>query len=91
MKKELIIYKGRRGLYNKFLERLYEAWKKTPEASKREYLKHSEFRKIIPRSFQIKKYDAREILLIFHDLGFVSIEKRGIKLNFEVKDGRKNS
>jgi|GEM_PF-1263938 hypothetical protein len=86
MNKELTIYKGRRGLYNKFLERLYEAWIKVPQRSKKDYLPHSEFRKIIPRSFQIKKNDAREVLLILHDLGFVSIEKRGIKLNFEVKD-----
>jgi hypothetical protein len=87
MKKELTIFKGRsNGLYTKFLERLYDAWERTPEMSKKNYLPHDQFRKMIPRSFQIKKSEAREILLILNDLGFVSIEKRGIKLNYRVQD-----
>jgi hypothetical protein len=84
MKKDLIINKGRGRLYSKFLVRLYEAWKGIPEKSRKDYLPYSEFTTKIPRSFQINKYDAREILLILEDLEYVSILKRGIKLNYEV-------
>ena len=81
---ELTILKGRSGLYSKFLERLYSAWQNIPQNSRKEYLTHKEFRTKIPKSFQIKLQDSREILLILADLGFISIEKRGIMLNFRV-------
>lgn len=81
---ELRILKGRTGLYSKFLERLYFSWKKVPANSRKRYLTHKEFRTKIPKSFQIKLCDSREILLVLADLGFISIEKRGIKLNFRV-------
>ena len=81
---DLIILKGRGGLYSRFLERLYSAWQGTPQNSREEYLTHKEFRTKIPKSFQIKLQDSREILLVLADLGFISIEKRGIRLNFRV-------
>ena len=81
---ELTIVKGRGMLYSRFLERLYSAWQGTPQNSREEYLTHKEFRTKIPKSFQIKLQDSREILLVLADLGFISIEKRGIKLNYKI-------
>jgi len=84
MYNELTILKGRSGLYSKFLERLYSAWQNIPQNSRKEYLTHKDFRAKIPRSFQINIQDSREILLVLADIGFISIEKKGIRLNYRV-------
>ena len=81
---ELVINKGQGKLYSKFLERMYDAWQSIPGNSKKDYLSYKEFTTKIPRSFQINKFEAREILLILADLGFVSIKKRGVVLHYKV-------
>jgi len=90
MQNELILYKGRGKLYSKFLERMYDAWQNLPGNSKKDYLSYKEFTTKIPRSFQINKFEAREILLMLEDLGFVSIKKRGIELNYKVIENEKD-
>ncbi|MFH1311427.1 MAG: hypothetical protein ABIH65_03420 [Nanoarchaeota archaeon] len=84
MGKELEILKGRPGLYSRFLERLFFAWHKIPISSRKDYLPYPEFRLAISRSFQITKQEAMEILRIFVDLEYVTLQKRGVKLNFKV-------
>lgn len=84
MSNEFIINKGRAGLYSALLERIYFSWKGMPGRSKKEYLPYKDFRKKIPKSFQITKEKAWEQILILADIGLVSIEKRGIKLNYRV-------
>jgi len=80
-------FKGRPGLYTKFLIRLYEAWKSVPGASKKEYLDFKTFNLKICRSFSLSKAEAMIIVKIFEEFGYVSFVKfRGIKLNYEIKE-----
>ena len=83
MEKLIKIKKGQ-GLYSKFLERLYLAWISIPKKSQKEYLPFSKFREKIPRSFQINKIEAMNTIFLLSELGLVSIQKRGIKLNYKI-------
>jgi len=80
-------FKGRPGLYTKFLIRLYEAWKSVPGASKKEYLDFKTFNLKICRSFSLSKAEAFDILKLFEELGYFTFVKfRGFKINYEIKN-----
>ncbi len=79
---------NKKGLYIKFLVRMYLAWKTTPGATRKSYLDFNSFRKSICRTFSIPKEEAFEYLRIFQELDFITfVPCKGIKLNYTLEEG----
>jgi hypothetical protein len=65
---------------------MYDAWQSIPEGSRKDYLPYEVFRIKICRSFQLGKLEALDRLRVLVDFGIVVMEKRGIKLNYQIKN-----
>lgn len=88
MKQVIRVNKSRQvGLYTKFLVLMYEAWEDIPPMSRKDYLDMKTFSAKICRSYSIQRAEAINYLMMFEELGYVSIVKFGkIKLNYVVKN-----
>lgn len=83
MRKQLVLNKERlRGLYGKLILRLLEVNRQG------KYIEWSNIYEKIGRGFSIKKEEIREIMFMLQDIGICDISCKGIKLNFEVENGK---
>jgi hypothetical protein len=85
MEKKTKIFKDAlKGLYGKVLIKIGEAYGDIKGNSNIGYLPYNKYNSKICRCFCITKEEAREILQIFSDLGYITIAKRGVRIEFEL-------
>jgi len=88
MEKVILLNKHQcRGLYLRYLTRVYRAWEQMPNFSRKDYLPFNIYRAKICRSFSLPKQEAIELMYLFVDLGYFEIVKtKGIRLNYQIKE-----
>lgn len=87
MKKQIIINKDRLcGLYGKLILRIDELNNQVKGLGKDDSIPYPYVYEKLSRNFSMKKIEIKELLFFLRDIGFLEVNRRGIKLNFIIKN-----
>ena len=73
-----------RGLYGKFLLRLWELDESVKINSKRDFIPYSLVFEKLCRNFSMRKQEIRELLFLIGDIGLIELNSKGIKLQYGI-------